>query len=103
MATLYFLASRIVDRITGGSPAWNPQAMLADVMKGMTASSLPSLYCPKLSPRSQLRSIFMSPRNKLRIHNTTAHFFHHYSIFFLCGFDGFLAKSNRMFSRRALC
>jgi hypothetical protein len=41
-----------------GSPPWNPQPTLAEVMYGITASSLPTLKFPKLSPMSQLMSIF---------------------------------------------
>src|SRR3990172_3402352 len=47
-------ANRTVFCITDGSPACIPQAMLAEVMKGMMDSSF-----PKPSPISQLRSILI--------------------------------------------
>src|SRR5919197_149387 len=49
-------AARTVARIVAGSPAWKPQAMLAEVMKGISASSSPSFQRPKLSPMSTLTS-----------------------------------------------
>ena len=58
MATPWASANSTVWRIQPGSPAWKPQAMLAELMYSMTSSSRPILYIPKLSPMSQLRSIF---------------------------------------------
>jgi hypothetical protein len=42
-----------------GSPAWNPVAMLAELIKGMIASSTPSpmVHGPNPSPMSELRSM----------------------------------------------
>ncbi len=42
-----------------GSPACQPQATLAEVIKGMISSSWPIRYKPKLSPMSQLMSVLM--------------------------------------------
>ena len=39
-----------------GSPAWKPQATLAVVTWGMSASSAPMTQLPKLSPQSMLMS-----------------------------------------------
>src|SRR3954469_16400821 len=41
------------------SPAWKPQAMLTDVASSIMAASLPISHGPKLSPRSQFRSMVM--------------------------------------------
>ena len=49
-------ASATVRCIASGSPPWKPQATLAVVMSGMSASSAPSVQLPKLSPQSQLMS-----------------------------------------------
>src|SRR5690606_22773232 len=43
--------------MVAGSPAWNPQAILADVTRGRTSSSWPITQGPKLSPISQFKSI----------------------------------------------
>jgi len=59
MLTPCLIAERIVRSIVSGSPAWNPQAMLADEMNGMTASSLPGPVAGSVSPRSQLMSIYI--------------------------------------------
>jgi len=59
MLTPCLMAERIVRSIVSGSPAWNPQAMLAEEMKGMTASSLPGPVAGSVSPRSQLMSIYI--------------------------------------------
>src|SRR3954462_4265457 len=39
------------------SPAWKPQATLTEVASSIMAASLPISQGPKLSPRSQFRSI----------------------------------------------
>src|SRR3984893_16224829 len=39
------------------SPAWKPQATLTEVASSIMAASLPISHGPKLSPRSQLRSM----------------------------------------------
>jgi hypothetical protein len=39
-------ASRTVLRIVAGSPAWKPQAMLAEEMYGMTPASAPIVQAP---------------------------------------------------------
>src|SRR5689334_10434629 len=54
-----------------GSPAWKPQATLAEVTTSSRASSSPSRQAPKPSPRSALRSIevtetYRSARTGLR-------------------------------------
>src|SRR6185437_16169018 len=49
-----------VSRMTTGSPAWNPHAMLADVTVASIASSL-SRYRPKPSPMSAFRSTVRRP------------------------------------------
>ena len=51
------LAQATVRIIVTGSLAWKPQATLADVISGITASSSPIRQLPKLSPRSELMSI----------------------------------------------
>src|SRR5919204_6046370 len=61
-----------VARITSGSPAWKPQATLADVMTGISASSAPRSQSPKLSPRSELKSMSLkgpppSARGRLQV------------------------------------
>src|SRR6185312_6332697 len=50
-STVFFMVS--------ASPAWKPQAMLTEVASSIIAASLPIGQTPKLSPRSQLRSIAM--------------------------------------------
>src|SRR3954447_18556196 len=47
----------MVRRITDGSPACAPHAMFADVMFGMTCSSVPIGQGPNDSPMSQLMSM----------------------------------------------
>ncbi len=44
-------------RSVDGSPAWNPQATLADVTRSSIAASSPSVQRPNDSPRSEFRSI----------------------------------------------
>ena len=56
MLTPRSLAKATVLRITAGSPAWKPQAMFALETKLSTSASMPIVYAPKLSPRSELRS-----------------------------------------------
>src|SRR5829696_4294913 len=56
MATPRSAASLTVRRMVAGSPAWKPQAMLAELTYLSTSASLPIWYAPKLSPTSQLRS-----------------------------------------------
>lgn len=50
-----------VSRISSGLPAWKPQAMLAELMKGSREASSPTP-----SPKSQLKSMlgFISMRNR---------------------------------------
>src|SRR5262245_18409284 len=57
IATPWRSASATLLRITCGSPAWKPQATLAEVMYGMISSSAPSVQRPQLSPMSALRSM----------------------------------------------
>src|SRR5215813_104897 len=57
IATPCRIASATVLRMTCGSPAWKPQATLADVMYGMISSSAPRVQRPQLSPMSALRSM----------------------------------------------
>ena len=52
MPTLCRCASATVALIVAASPACAPQAMLAEVISGISSAS-----CPAPSPRSQLRSI----------------------------------------------
>src|SRR5579863_9767741 len=47
----------MVVRMVCASPAWAPQAMLAEVMERRSASCVPSEIAPGSSPRSQFRSI----------------------------------------------
>src|ERR1700744_1268719 len=49
------------------SPAWKPQATLTEVASSIIAASLPISQGPKLSPRSQLRSIVVMMRVRLRV------------------------------------
>src|SRR5262245_14678264 len=56
-ATRWASASSTVLRMMWGSPPWKPHATLAELMKGMMASSAPSDQRPYDSPMSQLRSI----------------------------------------------
>src|SRR5687767_3673933 len=42
-----------------GSPAWKPQATLAEVSTSSSASSSPIVHAPKLSPTSATRSILI--------------------------------------------
>ena len=56
MPTPLRTARAIVCAITSQSPAWTPQAMLADEITSSSASSLPMGQGPKLSPRSAFRS-----------------------------------------------
>src|ERR1700690_992440 len=83
--------------MTSGSPACSPQAMLAEEMNGMTAASSPRLYWPKLSPISQLRSIFI-----FIAHNRRFQFAHHLTIFLLSRLDGGLPKTDLIPARFAL-
>ena len=53
-----FLRLALVFAITAGSEAWKPQATLAELIWGRMSSSSPMTYAPKLSPRSQFKSIF---------------------------------------------
>src|SRR5579859_264523 len=46
-------------RITKGSPAWKPQARLAEPISGRISSSAPMLQAPKLSPRSAFKLTFL--------------------------------------------
>src|SRR5690348_832235 len=62
-ATPWSSARRTVLRMVAGSPPWKPQAMLAEVMNGITAASSPIFQAPKLSPMSQLRSIVFKNRS----------------------------------------
>src|SRR5690348_16925583 len=55
--TPFVTACSQLRRMIAGSPAWNPQAMLALVTMSRSASSSPIRYAPKPSPRSLLRSI----------------------------------------------
>jgi hypothetical protein len=57
-ANLYAMAEArlTVLRMMLGSPAWKPQAMLAQSIKGMTSASRPMVQLPKLSPMSQFNS-----------------------------------------------
>src|SRR5215475_9335665 len=57
IATPWRSASATLLRITCGSPAWKPQATLAEVRYGMISSSAPSVQRPQLSPMSALRSM----------------------------------------------
>src|SRR5271166_5640028 len=59
MLTPRALASSTVLRMMSASPAWKPQAMLTEVASSIMASSLPITQGPKLSPRSQLRSMLL--------------------------------------------
>src|SRR5690349_23276991 len=53
-----------VARMIDGSPAWNPQAMLALVTTASRAVSSPCVQVPKPSPRSRLMSHrMMAPRD----------------------------------------
>ena len=61
MLTPRSLAKATVLRITAGSPAWKPQAMFALETKLSTSASMPIVYAPKLSPRSELRSTAYLP------------------------------------------
>ncbi len=45
-----------MSRIVAGSPACQPHATLAVVMRGISSASAPSVHLPKLSPQSQLMS-----------------------------------------------
>jgi len=47
--------------MVAGSPAWKPQAMLAEVIHGITAESSPSCQRPQLSPMSTLMSAVGEP------------------------------------------
>src|SRR3712207_2202219 len=67
MATPLRFAVSAVRNMMEGSPAWKPQAMLADDTMSSIASSSPMGQGPKPSPMSQLRSIFMaSHQHRLR-------------------------------------
>ncbi len=57
MVTPAATAAATVLRMMDGSPAWKPQAMLAEVIHGITPASSPMLQAPKDSPMSQLRSM----------------------------------------------
>src|SRR5215813_9486456 len=57
IATPWRSASATLLRMTCGSPAWKPQATLAEVRYGMISSSAPSVQRPQLSPMSALRSM----------------------------------------------
>ena len=57
MRTSRSCAALTVSSNTFGSPAWNPQAILAELTRSSTALSLPMVQLPKLSPRSLLRSM----------------------------------------------
>lgn len=50
-------AARTVERATLGSPAWKPQAMLADETVCIIAVSSPIVQEPKDSPESEFRSM----------------------------------------------
>src|SRR5262245_52727403 len=54
MLTPFCTQSPTVLAITMGSPAWKPQATLAERTIFSTSSSLPIFHGPKLSPRSEL-------------------------------------------------
>src|SRR5271166_2058045 len=70
MATLWRRACSTVSRIVCSSPAWPPQAIFADVRKGMSASCVPSSIMERSSPTSELISIayFASQPPELREH-----------------------------------
>src|ERR1700675_4278356 len=57
MLTPRAFASSTVLRMMSASPAWKPQAMLTEVASSIMAASLPISHGPKLSARSQLRSL----------------------------------------------
>src|SRR6188472_311695 len=56
MATPPATAVAHVRRMIDGSPAWNPQATLADVTMASNSSSGPPAHAPKPSPTSLFRS-----------------------------------------------
>src|SRR4051812_5220006 len=62
-------ASATVSCITVGSPAWKPQAMLAELISGITPASSPLRQAPKLSPRSAL--MFTTGTGCLLDHHTS--------------------------------
>src|SRR6516225_378747 len=57
METPRAFASSTVRRMMSASPAWYPQAMLTELASSIIAASLPISQGPKLSPRSQFRSM----------------------------------------------
>src|SRR5215213_396518 len=66
MATPLWTAALHTRRSVDGSPAWKPHATLALETSSSIASSSPSRHTPKDSPRSLLRSIDTTGRERTR-------------------------------------